>query len=143
MSNATNSQKRSPRVGGSFAPPLTDDLIQVYQDLIDGLDCPSPVYDAMAKLMACVRQWWDLPESSPDGSQPHPSGSGVIVPLDSPIASALWEAIPWKHELDGMQALFDAIPAGTEKALRDAAFHLLWHVKELDLDREPITSEKL
>jgi hypothetical protein len=41
--------------------------------------------------------------------------------------------------------LLDTLPSDTpsQKSLRDAAFHLLWHVVELDKDREPITADKL
>jgi hypothetical protein len=36
--------------------------------------------------------------------------------------------------------LFDGLRAGE---LRNAAFHLLWFCKELTLDREPLTVDKL
>lgn len=129
---------KAPRTGGSFAPPLTDEKLAAYASLADGA---SPeVKDAMGTCLACVKKWWDLPFSGPTGSTPHPSGVGTIVPLDEPIAAALEPHIPWKHEIAAIQWLFDNIPAG-QKELRDAAFHLLWHVIELDLDREPITAD--
>lgn len=126
------------RIGGSFAPPLSDEKITAYEALAASAD--APVQDAMKTMLTCVKQWWDLPYSTEDGASPHPSGVGRIIPLDDPIAKALWDAIPWKHELDAIQGLFDAIHA-EQKDLRTAAFHLLWFVRELDLDREPITAD--
>lgn len=126
------------RIGGSFAPPLTDELLAKYESLASAAD--APVRDAMSTLLACVRKWWNLPYSGPTGSTPHPSGVGTIIPLDAPIAAELEPHIPWGHEIAAIQGLFDAIPV-EQRDLRNAAFHLLWHVKELDLDREPITSD--
>jgi hypothetical protein len=126
------------RVGGSFAPPLSDELLAKYERI--ALDASGPVGDALLSLLICVKTWWELPFSGPEGSEPHPSGTGTIVPLDAPIATALYDHIPWDHELKGIQELFDGIPV-EKKELRNAAFHLLWHVKELNMDREPITSD--
>lgn len=125
------------QIGGSFAPPLTDELLAAYH--AQALEATEEVRDAMLKLHALAAQWWELPESTGDG-KPHPSGRGFVVALDEPIAKQLWDAIPWTRELDMMAALFETLPVG---ALRNAAFHLLWFAKELDLDREPLTSDKL
>jgi hypothetical protein len=124
--------------GGSFAPPLTDELLAKYQASISGMD-QGPVRDACATLLAACVAWWNQPESSGSGT-PHPSGRGSVVPLDYITKAALWELIPWTHEIDGIRSLLDTLPAGPT---RDMAFHLLWHVVELDLDREPITADKL
>jgi hypothetical protein len=67
---------------------------------------------------------------------------GQIVPLHPAEVERIWDHVPWDHELDGIQRLFDAIPA-SQKDLRNAAFHLLWYAKELAHDREPITQDKL
>jgi hypothetical protein len=221
------------RLGGSFAPPLTDNLLAQYRALIDGLDPKSRVRDALEQLYRCVAQWWALPDSKRKGRK-HPVGVGVIVDLEEEHAQALWDAIPWDHELDEMARLFDEIereacarnsrqieawhgqvrddlrskhfpeqpwpkklldwmrrageelgfllgllpdgerkraeqqlaaaaefarkyrfalasksypdlpyPARESTPLRDAAHHLLWHVRELNLDREPVTNDKL
>jgi len=127
------------QIGGSFAPPFTDDNLAAYKALAEGLEPQSPIRDAMLKLWAMASAWWEQPESTGDG-RPHPSGRGVIVELDAPIADALWEAIPWDHELKAFGALFETLPAGD---LRNAAFHLLWLGWELFRDREPITTDKL
>lgn len=126
------------RIGGSFAPPLSDDKLASISAIAAAAS--PPIKDAMTTLLACVTAWWELPYSGSAGSQPHPSGVGTIIPLDEPIAAALEPTIPWPHELDAIQGLFDGIPA-EQQELRDAAFHLLWHVRELDLDREPITND--
>jgi hypothetical protein len=128
-------------VGGSFAPPLTDAKLAGYRDLIDALPA-SPVKDAMNTLHACCVAWWALPESTGKG-EPHPSGTGTIVDLDRDAKTALSDLLPWAHELDAMGRLFDGIDPVGQKTLRDAAFHLLWHAKELEQDREPITTDRL
>jgi hypothetical protein len=130
------------RYGGSFAPPLSDDLLTQYRAIIDAQPA-SAVKDAMATLHNCCAKWWDLPESTGAPGKPHPSGVGMIVDLDAPIAAALAEHIPWAHELEAMKGLFDAISATAQKDLRDAAHHLLWHAVELEHGREPLTNDKL
>ena len=132
---------RTLRVGGSFAPPLTDELLDKYEALAAA--APADIGDAMRVLLACGRKWWDLPESGLEVSAPHPVGAGTIVPLDEPIAKALWEHIPWADELAMFGARFETIDPHTHGELRDAAHHLLWHVKELDLGREPLTTDRL
>jgi hypothetical protein len=129
------------RFGGSFAPPLTDEKLAAYKQFADAAADPQ-IRDAMLVLHNCAAQWWEQPESTGDG-RPHPSGRGVIVDLDQPIAAALFDHIPWKDELDVFAARFDGIDAVASKELRDAAFHLLWFARELDLDREPLTANKL
>lgn len=137
------------RVGGSFAPPLDDQKLAAYRALIDAVPV-SPARDALDALHKCCAAWWDLPESTGTGTRPHASGRGTIVDLAEPAKKTLWDLIPWTHELLAMggrtdekgtyhPGLFDAL----ESELRNAAFHLLWHVRELDLDREPLTADKL
>lgn len=127
------------RPGGSFAPPLTDELLAAYHALLATLDPREPVADAFRTLLACVEKWWSLPESTGTKARPHASGSGVIVPLEDRYQSELWELIPYGDELAAYGQRFDALTG----ELRQAAFHLLWHVNELNLDREPITQDKL
>lgn len=128
------------RIGGSLAPALTDDVLSQYSMMIERLP-EGPIKDALQTLVGCVHEWWSLPESDEVGS-PHPSGRGVIVPLTAEVKDAIYELIPWSHELDAIQGLFDTIPA-TDHVLRKCAFHLLWYVRELNLDREPITLESV
>ena len=125
-----------------LAPPLSDEKLAAYADLATGQP-DGPVRDAMCCLLDCVKIWWELPEST-EASTPHLAGKGRIVPLTADLKAKLFDAIPWDHELAGIQTLFDALPndPGPAKQLRDAAFHLLWHVKELNRDREPITLDK-
>lgn len=125
-------------IGGTFAPPLSDEKLAAYEGI--AATASPEVKDAMGTLQACVRKWWALPDSTGVNRTPHPSGRGAIIPLDDHIAKELWDSIPWTHELNAIQGLFDGIPSD-QTELRNAAFHLLWHVKELDLDREPITND--
>lgn len=129
-------------IGGSFAPPLTDAKIASYKAAITALPL-SPVKDACEVLLTCCEKWWELPEPNGTEVKPHPVGRGQIVSLQSDHAEALEPHIPWKHEIEGMKVLFDGISNETQKPLRDMAHHLLWHVIELDLEREPITADRL
>jgi hypothetical protein len=129
------------RFGGSFAPPLTE------QQLLDAVttiesQADSPTKTALQLVLKCCQEWWKQPDSVGDG-KPHPSGRGIIVDLDKSIADALYDYIPWREELDMCQSLFDRIDNDTQKPLRDLAFHMLWHARELESRREPITSDKL
>lgn len=131
-----------------FAPPLTDELLAKYEGLAAGL-ATSPLKDALLECLTPVKLWWDLPESKADPDKPKlrilhrgEAASVAVRDLEPEFAAALFEAIPWDHEIEGIERLFDAIPV-EQKALRDAAFHLLWHVKELNLDREPLTQAAL
>lgn len=128
------------QIGGSFAPPLSDELLDKYQALI--AQSQGAIKDTLTTLLTCCRKWWELPESV-GGGNAHPSGRGFIVELDHAIKESLWDLIPWPHEIKAMESLLNTLDPIGQKDLRNAAFHLLWHVKELDLDREPITTDKL
>lgn len=130
------------RIGGSFAPPLSDEKLATYKAMADALPA-SPVKDAMATLLTCCGVWWELPEPEGTARTPHPAGVGTVVALQDDHAKALWDHIPWEHELDAIAGVLETISNETHKALRDAAFHLLWHAKELCLDREPLTIDRL
>lgn len=145
--------KKNIRLGGTFAPPLTDDLLVRYQQLYEALPRDSQIRDAMAQLHTCCKLWWELPESGHPGV-PHPVGpmegldgkrykAPLVISLEDDHMEQLWESIPWKTDLDAMGVLFDSLNPVTQKQLRDAAYHLLWHAKELEKDREPITKDKL
>lgn len=217
------------RIGGSFAPPLTDETLARYRAAIAAMS-PSPVKDACVTMLRCCEKWWELPEPVGTERRAHPVGMGQIVSMMQEHKDALDEHIPWAHELDGIQSLFDGLEyeatvrnshrieawqravveavratyfkepgvlAGLIKALkhvgvimglltdksrqemeamnekvlecraeitqvlsskshptipyptpeptptRNMAFHLLWHVRELDLGREPLTTDLL
>jgi hypothetical protein len=129
-------------IGGSFAPPLSDEKFAAYKALAAGLP-PSPVKDAMAGMIRCCEAWWGLPEPAGTAVRAHPSGRGQVVALQADHAAALDDLIPWGYELKAAQELFEGIDPAKDKAVRDAAFHLLWHVVELDRGREPLTNDKL
>lgn len=128
------------RIGGSFAPPLSDELLATYRSIIDQQPPQTRLKDCLETLYRCAVAWWEQPESSGIVSQPHPSGRGQIIPLDTNIALAIWDTTPWMDELEIMKSLFESI---TDKLTRDCAFHLLWHAIELTQDREPITKDKV
>lgn len=132
-----------------FAPPLSDELLVKYAAMIDALPpARAEIKDAMAACLACVKVWWELPESTGKGDEYRVHHKGEertfkIVPLDEPHVEALWETTPWLRECKSMQTLFGGIDNATEKPLRDAAHHLLWFATELSLYREPVTADKL
>lgn len=146
----------SKQIGGSFAPPLSDEKLAVYQELINLVPEKTQLREALDTCMKCVKKWWELPESS-SSSKPHGSGRGALIELDDSIKSDLWDLIPWKEEIETIKKLFDEIKPNADtinpitdrvipnynRDLRNAAYHLLWHVVELDLDREPITNDKI
>ena len=96
------------RFGGSFAQPLSDELLAEYEQLAE--EAPTLIRDVMRALLVPVKLWWSLPESTGDGI-PHASGRGVIVKLDNAIQKALWESIPWEHEIKAMASVVDQIQA--------------------------------
>lgn len=140
------------RTGGSFAPPLSDEKITEYQVMIDSLPTDSRIKEAMQKCMDCCKKWWELPEPQGTAVRQHPVGRGMIVEMEDAHKKELWDLIPWSarsngkgtpDELEVIGDIFDSIDPASDKVLRDAAFHLLWHVHELDLDREPLTNDLL
>lgn len=126
------------RIAGSFAAPLTKEMLQKYAALIN-LVPQGQLKEVLVSLLTCVSKWWGLPESTGTGVL-HPCGKGIAVPLDEDIAKTLDPLIPWPSEMVSNQELLETIPSGD---LRNAAFHLLWHVKELEIGREPVTLDKV
>lgn len=133
---------RPAHVGGSFAPPLTDAAVADYGSRIAALPA-GPIKDALTICLTCCQVWWDLPEPVGTNVRVHPSGVGAVVALQDDHREALDPHIPWGHELDAIQALFDGIDPERDRELRNMAFHLLWHVRELDNGREPVTTDRL
>lgn len=135
-----------------LAPDLDDALIGAYGKLADSLpDGLGEVRDAMRECLKAVKLWWDLPESGARPAHWKTTRGGrpaefKVVPLTDDLKEALWDAVPWPYEIDAMQALFDRTFEDRTKHPRllvDACYHLLWHARELCLDREPVTQSKL
>jgi hypothetical protein len=135
-----------------FAPELTDERLARYEVLANALpDSRGEVRDAMRECLAAAKLWWQLPESkgdrkdqSLDVRHQNKDRSVKLTSLTPDLVEQLWDAVPWPYELDAMQSLFDRTFQGREEAeLKDACFHLLWFARELCLDREPLTQEKL
>lgn len=133
-----------------FAPPLSDELLAQYKTLIDIVP-NEELRDALLSCYNCVMAWWNLPESKRnDGlwfeiKHKDEEKRLKVIPLEDEQIKQLWDATPWMRELNLLSTpqddgLFDKIK-GTN--LRNAAFHLLWYAKEISLDREPITEERL
>ena len=135
-----------------FAPPLTPERLAAYQDLARAQETPASVSEAMLALVRLAERFAETPTSKLPGvplqseytrspfrgkAPPH------IVPLEPEEIDRLWDAVPWDHDLRALGELFETLSALGQKALRDAAFHLLWFAKELALDREPMTLDRL
>lgn len=130
------------RIGGSFAPPLDDARLEAYRELAE--KASPQVAEAMNALLAMADAYNERPESEEEpAGTPHPSGRGTITPLAEGEVERLWDVVPWEDELAMYGQVFDRIDAGTDKATRDAAFHLLWYGRELNLDRIPMTTDRL
>lgn len=97
------------KLGGSFAAPLTDELLAEYRATIDSLPADSRARDAMDKLHKCVSQWWELPDSVGTKQRKHQSGTGVVTELQTDHQKALWDAIPWEDELVHMSSEFNKL----------------------------------
>lgn len=128
----------TPRIGGSFAPPLDADKLAAYRQAAETADAPTK--DAMLALVNMVECFQQTAPSRQPGT-PHPSGRGVIVPLEADEVARIWDLVPWDHELDAMAGLFDRLDGNSP--LRTPAFHLLWYARELAKDREPITCDRI
>ena len=138
-----------------FAPPIDSKRLDRYKSLAAIAD--APVQDAMEELIRMVEKFQETPESREPGlalqteytRNPFRNEKGIpkpppkIVPLEQVEVNRMWDFVPWPHEINAMAALFDQIPNESKKELRDAAFHLIWFARELVLDREPMTNDKL
>ena len=131
--------------------------------LADDLD-HSETKEAISALLACVSAWWELPASTrtdefrvqvPDrdsagqvkrnkkGAPIRHTRNIIEKPLEAEHVEVLDGVTPWMRELNTLSTpagdgLLDQLPPGE---LRNAAFHLLWHCKEITLDREPLTND--
>lgn len=123
-------------IGGSFAPPLTDEMLDQYEAL--AATAQRRISEYMLSLVSMMRKFRETPQSTRTGS-PHPV-RGVIVPLEEEEIQRIWDHVPWPEECDVMDGVFDTLPNGE---MRNAAYHLLWFARELTTDREPITNDKL
>lgn len=124
-------------LGGSFAPPITKEILERYKSLAAAAD-DDAIADSMHELVEMVRLFQETPASTLEGT-PHDSGRGTVTPLETAEITRIWDAVPWPHECDAMGQLFEQLTGET----RDAAYHLLWFARELCLDREPITTDRL
>ncbi len=145
--NTTNTNKIPV---ACFAPELSDSKLESYKELIEDHE-DREVKDMLSGMLSCVSQWWELPESKQegrkwvlnrtDGDEAH----FMEVPLEKEHIKELWEVTPYMRELntysnpEGTGPL-DKLPNGE---LRDCAFTLLWYCKEITLDREPISQDKV
>lgn len=127
-------------IGGSFAPPLDDAKLARYQDL--AANASAQIKDLMTKLIEMLKVFRQTPKSTLPAVK-HPSGRGLIVPLDAVEIERIWAHVPWAEELTMYGQVFDQIDPVIDKEVRDAAFHLLWFGRELCLDREPTTNDLL
>lgn len=141
---------RKVHYGGSFAPPLDEAKLASFDTIADSQG--GPVGDAMKRLITMLKKFWETPRSPLPGSG-HPSGAGMIIPLEDAEIERIWDHVPWMNaeqriakgkigddDCDQYGVLFGTLPQGE---VRNAAFHLLWYARELAADREPITNDLL
>lgn len=141
--------KQRTQISGSFpvacfGPPLTDTLLSTYTSLINSQPA-GELRDALLSCYNCVMAWWNAPESTEKPT--HWAFRDKLVPeipLSKELLKQLDSTTPWLRELDTLSnsagtGLFDNL----EGDLRNCAFHLLWYAKEISLDREPMSMDKL
>lgn len=148
MANVQPSLKAEPLPVACFAPPLSDELLAEYRATIAAVPAGTELRDALDTLLKCVEAWWALPESKADPDARRLAirhrGKDVrvpLTPLEDQYVQKLWDVTPWFRELKAMTPLFHALDP--KDPLRTCAIHLRWHCKELTLDREPLTQDKL
>ncbi len=128
-----------------FAPDLKKSQLGKYEDLMQTITDPQ-IKDYYGICLNCVKQWWELPESTVAPKETlkvlHQGAEKQfsVVPLETAHQEQLFDSIPWLSDCETIGKAFDILPQGE---LRNAAFHLLWYVTELTNDREPITQSKL
>lgn len=133
-----------------IAPALNETTLAVYGAEVNALE-PSELKDTLLRLYRCVENWFRLPESKRTDVKQWEFTNGTTgekltckdQPLEEEHIMALWDTTPYMRELVAMEPLLDSIDLVTDKSLRDMVFHLLWFAKELTLDREPMTTDKL
>ncbi len=150
-------------MGGNFAPRITDEVLVVYRRL--AATATPEIREVITNLCKMVEVFHETPESDLPGT-PHPSLVGEIVPLAPEEIQRIWDLVPWPHECEGLERLFDTLPeteadrANAKRnqeykargeimpriewtpTLRNALQHLIWYAKTLSVDREPYTAEK-
>lgn len=131
-----------------LAPALDDATLERYAAIVADLET-GELKSEMESVLACVRAWWEIPESKRRDVETirvwNPAakawGTVDLQPLEAKHVAELWEVTPWMRELESIGVnLIDALPQGDT---RNALTHLLWFAKEITLDREPATADKL
>lgn len=155
---------RSFRVGGSFAPQIDSAKASAYFAAISA-HAPRDLKDTLLALVDMVNLFNQTPPST-NPPRPHPMGKVTIVgkvgpdgkklkpdvminprivDLEEAEIKRIWDAVPWGYEIDALQhqlnIRFDSGELPNE--LRTPAYHLLWYARELTLDREPLTMERV
>lgn len=105
-----------------IAPAITDEKLARYEVLANGA---SPeIKEGMTILLNCVKQWWNLPDST-GIKTPHPEEKRAFhQELDKPIADALFDHIPWGDELNMLSERFEAIQK--DASFRNTRKHDEW-----------------
>lgn len=124
-------------IGGSFAPTIDEQKLAEYRTIASAVE-DRQAAQYMTDLCDMVELFKQTPDSTESGV-PHPV-IGVIVPLAQEEIDRIWDAVPWPQECDVIGEVFETL---TDPAQRNAAFHLLWYARELSVDREPLTKERI
>lgn len=89
----------APRIGGSFAPPLTPERIARARALAAAHPAATPqVREIVEKLCTMAEVFHQTPRSPLKGVA-HPSGAAInIVPLEAAEQRRIWDHVPWDTE---------------------------------------------
>ena len=137
-------------LGGSFAPPLTDEKLEGYRRLLFELP-PSPEKDGIAYVAPSPEKWWELPEAQGTERGRHPFGMEIIR-LQEDHQAILDELIPWEHELKALggtrePGLFHRIEAGAVERnspkLQDWTLRVYEHLTARHFPEDPETYARI
>lgn len=117
---STPPQPRGPgptvKVGGSFAPPLTPELLARYRELAEEA-VRNRKYRQQGQLILQLADMVDKFNETPrsrERSTPHPAGIGQITKLEAAEVERIDDVVPYEEELLYYDSVFDKIEASPE-----------------------------
>jgi hypothetical protein len=102
----TPPEKRVERFGGSFAPPLTDDLLERYEAA--AAKAPRMEKETLEGLIQMARTFRETGPSKLK-AHPHPAGVGTLTKLEQEEVDRIDPVVPWQHEVDALKAMAEKV----------------------------------
>ncbi len=124
---------------GTFAPVITPELLSTYRTIVEE-QAPKEIRQELLNLCQMMEVFQETPESQ-EPKEPHPTNTGFVQRLSEAEIRRIDSFVPWDWEIKALARQCRDLPP--KSATRKAAYHLLWYARELTLDREPCTRNKL